>query len=219
MELLPRRRRQIALNEALHELRRPLQVLALSAGPEFREDAPIGSSLRMAGAALERLEREINGRPATPAPVPLGLKSEVELAIARRRRQVESGGGSLRLRWRAGDAAIFADRGELGQVLDNLIDNALVHGGPRVVVDAEVGPGTVRVTVTDRGAPPRPHPRHRRRPASLARLAGRERHGHGLRVVRRIVEAHGGEFRLRPSAAGTEATVELPLLGADAGAA
>jgi signal transduction histidine kinase len=218
MELISRRRRQAALNEALHELRQPLQALALSTGPELREDTPAGSSLRMAGAALERLELEINGRRPVPVPVPLRLKPEVELAIARRRRQAESNGGSLRLRWRAGDAAVHADRGELGQVLDNLIDNAFVHGGPLVVVDAEIAPGAVRVTVTDRGRPPRPKPRHRRRATSLARLAGRDRHGHGLRIVRRIVAAHGGEFRLRHSPAGTEATVELPLLGAGVGA-
>ena len=52
-------------------------------------------------------------------------------------------------------------------------------------------------------------------PAGLvARLSGRRRHGHGLRVVRRIAAAHRGDFRLRRSERGTEAVIELPVLSA-----
>ena len=55
-------RRRSALNEALHELRRPLQAIALAVlGP--RVGAPPVSRARceLAAAALERLDREING--------------------------------------------------------------------------------------------------------------------------------------------------------------
>src|SRR4051812_5911259 len=54
-------RRRSALNEAMHELRRPLQVLSLAVPDRSHEAAPIESSLRLATAALERLDREING--------------------------------------------------------------------------------------------------------------------------------------------------------------
>jgi len=47
------------------------------------------------------------------------------------------------------------------------------------------------------------------------RLAGRRRHGHGLRIVRRVAARHGGSFRLRRSPSGTEACLELPLSGAN----
>ena len=57
-------RRRSALNEALHELRRPLQAIALAA-PGMAGFGPVGSegSVRLAAAALERLDREINGGP------------------------------------------------------------------------------------------------------------------------------------------------------------
>jgi hypothetical protein len=41
----------------------------------------------------------------------------------------------------------------------------------------------------------------------------RRRHGHGLRIVRRAAARHGGSFRLRRSADGGEALLDLPLTG------
>src|SRR5689334_3662954 len=54
-------RRRAALNEALHEVRRPLQVLALTAPVAGTPAGDFEGPVRMAAAALERLEREING--------------------------------------------------------------------------------------------------------------------------------------------------------------
>ena len=44
-------------------------------------------------------------------------------------RGVALGGGSLELRWRAGEAAVIGDGAALEQALDNLIVNAIEHGG------------------------------------------------------------------------------------------
>jgi len=44
-----------------------------------------------------------------------------------------------------------------------------------------------------------------------ARLSGRNRHGHGLEVVRRVASAHGGNFALRRAERGSLAVLELPL--------
>jgi two-component system sensor histidine kinase FlrB len=121
-------------------------------------------------------------------------------------------GGSLALRWQGSEATIEADRGAVAQALDNLVVNAIEHGGPAIVVEAQAGQGVLRLAVIDSGRGSRPESR-RESPAELiARLSGRRLHGHGLRVVRRIVAAHGGRFRLRSSCRGTEAIVELPLL-------
>ena len=55
-------RRRTALNEALHELRRPLQVLALIPPTAAAERAPaVEGEVQMAATALGWLEREING--------------------------------------------------------------------------------------------------------------------------------------------------------------
>lgn len=211
-------RRRTALNEALHELRRPLQVLALSQGEEAaagREGA--GAPLRMATAALQRMEREINGEAVVPVRRRLAARPLLEEAVSRWRRPAALAGSSLQLRWRAGEAVLGADEVALSQALDNLIANAIEHGGPRVAVEARRGGGLLRIGVRDSGL--RRSPR-RRRPAELAaRVSGRRRHGHGLRVVRRTAVEHGGRFELRRSAGATEAVLELPVLAAGVEAA
>ncbi len=205
-------RRREALNEALHELRRPLQVLALAERPGRSAGGDdVAVPLRMATAALERIEREVNGGSAVPVRLPVAARPLLEAAVARWRRGAALAGASLELHWRAGEAVLGADEVEVAQALDNLIVNAIEHGGPRVAVEGRCVAGLLRVWVRDSGAR---SPR-RRRPAGLGpRLSGRRRHGHGLRVVRRVAAEHGGRFELRRSAAGTEAVLELPLLGA-----
>src|SRR5881227_1107634 len=54
-------RRRTALNEAMHELRRPLQVLTLTLPDGSQRATQVESSLELATVALERLDREING--------------------------------------------------------------------------------------------------------------------------------------------------------------
>ena len=204
-------RRRTALNEALHELRRPLQALALSA-PAGRRAEP--AALQMAATALERLEREINGEPAASAFETLQARPLLEAAVARWRSRAALAGGSLELRWGAGEALVSADGYALAQALDNLVVNAIEHGGPGIVVEARAAGGRLRIDVCDSGRASRPDSR-RETPAELiARLSGRRRRGHGLRVVRRVATTHDGEFALRPSDSGTTAVLELPLLEA-----
>ena len=205
-------RRRTALNEALHELRRPLQALALAA-PEAESEAEAESSLRMATAALERLEREINGEPPVTEVEELAARPLVAAAVARWRSRAALAGSSLRLLWRAGDPVLRGDRCALAQALDNLVVNAIEHGGPVIVVEATRVGGRLRIAVRDSGRGSRPASR-RETPAELvARLSGRRRRGHGLRIVRRTAAAHDGEFELRGSDSGTAAVLELPVVG------
>jgi signal transduction histidine kinase len=204
-------RRRTAVNEALHELRRPLQALALAAPAET--GTQIEWSVRMAASALERLEREINGDAAAPVRAPFFVRPLLESAVGRWQGRAGGVGGALSLRWRAGEAMVEGDRCELAQALDNLIVNAVEHGGSEIVVDARVRRGRLRVAVVDSGRGPGRARRRERRVAPIARVSGRRRHGHGLRVVRRTAADHGGDFRLHRHARTTEAVLELPLLG------
>jgi signal transduction histidine kinase len=207
-------RRRMALNEALHELRRPLQALALAVpGGRAGEASATQGSLQMASAALERLEREINGETVTVVRSPLLARPLLDSAIGRWQGRAVLAGGSLALRWRAGEAIVHGDRCGLSQAFDNLIVNAIEHGGPDVLVEAEVRRGRLCLSVTDRGCESRADSRGRRPARLISRLSGRRLHGHGLRVVRRTAAAHGGDFRLRSSALGAEAVLELPLSG------
>src|SRR4029077_18740717 len=107
-------------------------------------------------------------------------------------------GVSLSLRYEGGEATVDGDRRELAQVLDNLIVNAIEHGGPEIVVEVRAVAGRLCVAVLDCGRESRPDSR-RGTPAELiARLSGRRLHGHGLRLVRRVAAAHGGAVRRRP---------------------
>ena len=121
----------------------------------------------MAATALERLEREINGGRSRPLRAPVLVRPLLEAAVgALAGRGRRSAGGSLELRWRAGEAIVEGDRCELAQALDNLIVNAIEHGGPEIVVEARMRCGRLRVAVVDSGrgsrarlAAPRRRPR------------------------------------------------------------
>jgi len=205
-------RRRSALNEALHELRRPLQALAL-VGPKVGsgETAAIQGSVQMAATALERLEREINGEPTPPARAQILVRPLLDAAVGRWRSRAALAGGSLNLCWRADGATVDGNRGELAQAVDNLVVNAIEHGGPEIVVEASISVERVRIAILDSGRDSRPDSR-RESPAELvSRLSGRSRRGHGLRVVRRTAARHGGDFQLHRSERGTEAVLELPL--------
>jgi signal transduction histidine kinase len=204
-------RRRTVLNEALHELRRPLQSIALATGAGAAPRV-VESSVQLAAVALERLDHEINGGGRRVSREPIAARPLLGSAVNRWRSRAALGGGSLALRWRAGEAMLEADRLGLAQALDNLIVNAIEHGGPTILVEARRRAGFLRIGVVDSGRGSRPSSR-RETPAELvARLSGRRRHGHGLGVVRRVAANHGGSFALRRSRHGSHAVLELPLI-------
>lgn len=207
-------RRRMALNEALHELRRPLQALALAAPRTSPER--LGASVEMASAALERLDREINGVALAPRHEVVAARPLAEAAVARWRSRAALSGGSLELRWWAAEALVQGDRREIAQALDNLLLNAIEHGGGRVELRATLDVGWLRLTVVDSGGRVAGGQRRGGLAGLGARLSGRERHGHGLRVVRRTATAHGGRFTLRSAPEGSTAVLELPLLNGEA---
>jgi two-component system phosphate regulon sensor histidine kinase PhoR len=119
-------------------------------------------------------------------------------------------------------ANVAGDRGQLAQVLRNLVDNALKYGkvDGRVTVTIEAAAtGWVLISVHDEGEgiPPEHLPRLTERfyraDTSRSRAAGGT--GLGLSIVKHIVERHRGRFDIasRPGS-GTTASMILPLRGA-----
>ncbi|MCT2400281.1 sensor histidine kinase [Novosphingobium mangrovi (ex Huang et al. 2023)] len=116
-------------------------------------------------------------------------------------------------------AVIAGDRGQLSQVLRNLIDNALKYGKPGGPVEVSVEAartGWVLITVRDEGEgiPPEHLPRITERfyraDTSRSRAAGGT--GLGLSIVKHIVERHRGRFDIESRlGAGTTASLMLPL--------
>jgi signal transduction histidine kinase len=216
-------RRRTVLNERLHELRRPLQALALMAVPAGRGENGGDGPLEMAAAALLRLELEINGGRAATARATIAVRPLLDATARRWRAQAVLRGGSLAVSWRAAEAAVAGDRLELAAALDNLVANALEHGGPRIELTADLLDGRICLAVVDSGsgagrrarereAAARGREARRRRAfGPMGRLSGRALRGHGLRLVRRSAARHGGTFALHLGELGASAVLELPL--------
>jgi len=115
---------------------------------------------------------------------------------------------------------VRGDHGQLVQVLDNLIGNAVRYGcdsaDSRIDVSAERSGRSVVVTVTDHGPGiPREHlprvtERFYRADAARSRESGGT--GLGLAIVKHIVERHRGSLHIKSAVnSGTSVTVRLPI--------
>jgi signal transduction histidine kinase len=217
-ERLRWRRRRTALNRALHELRRPLQALTLmsavrgapAAGTTDRSTrtshAP--DTLDTALAALADLDREVNGGASQAPARPVSCRAMVEGAIERWRGPAAAAGRALELRWRAGAAIVLVDPIRIARAIDNLLANAIEHGGLNVAVDVSLGADGVRIRVLDPGGAGRDLSAGARRAADAD-----PRRGHGLALVAATAAAHGGRFSLRTGRI-TVAELVLPLAAA-----
>ncbi len=96
----------------------------------------------------------------------------------------------------------------LARVLENLIDNALVHGPAKSAVRVELRAtaGHASLTVSDEGPGPSDPQRVFERFWRAPEAAGRPGSGLGLSIVSAIVERHGGSVAVDGSAF----TVQLP---------
>lgn len=205
-------RRRTALNEAVHELRRPLQAIALSGpGPANRAQA-FESSLQMAAAAVDRLDCEINGGSDVEAVCQVPLCELVHAAVDRWRSSASLDDRAINLKCVVGDPGLVGDRVAIAQAVDNLISNAVVHGQGEVAVEVRTVGRLARLVVVNRGRAPVEGSRRRFRGLS-GRITGRARHGHGLRIVRRAAARHGGGFRLHERGGVCEAVLDFPLGG------
>jgi PAS domain S-box-containing protein len=149
--------------------------------------------------------------------------------VARLRGDLAISGGAERLRVAlpADLPAVDVDVVRVGQVLANLVGNALKYAPDEspVVLGAIPGDGWLEVTVDDEGVGvPEDdrtlvtEPFHRAWNVRESRIPGT---GLGLFICRRLIEAHGGRLTLgdRPDGrAGTRVTFTLPLDGAAMGA-
>ena len=195
--------RRRALNEAMHELRRPLQALSLALPADC---GAADSSLRLVTAALARLDREVNGSLPEARREGVAVHCLLRAAAERWKTQAVLQGRRLRPNESGAEMFVKGDPIALAQALDNLISNALEHGDGEVSIEAGVGGRWVRLAVIDAGRPEAPLRASRWRPSS-----GRGRRGHGLRVVARVAREHGGDFSFRRSQQGSEACLWLPL--------
>ncbi|HZJ29499.1 MAG TPA: ATP-binding protein [Solirubrobacterales bacterium] len=235
---LQRRRR--VQNRALHELRRPLQTMLL-AEPDHRAPRPgVGryaggraraGALDLAIAALRDVDASINRSlltPIAPGPERTGEVFEVGEILAaateRWRSAVLAAGRSISIGVARGGGRVAIDPVEAARALDNLIANALEHGGGDLELAVRGGPDTVRLEVTDGGRAlaaaiddavrgPAIAATGGGMPAGVSERDRRDpRRGHGVAIVRQIAARAGGTFRLQERQQGFTAILELPAV-------
>ncbi len=218
--------RRRLLTDLSHEIRTPLAAIDLLVegigDGVVVPDAATAATLRAQTARLARLASDLRDVSAAEEGR-LGLRLErlpvarvVEGSAAAARPGYAAAGVTLEV---AGgpDAAIEADPARLGQVLDNLLRNALQHSAPgqRVTVSWDADGAVARVFVRDQGegisAADLPHVFER-----FFRGAGRRRDegsgtGVGLAIARAITHAHGGSLTAASDGPGRGAEFVLTL--------
>jgi len=171
--------------------------------------------------SLSRVEEQERVRPRTPVDLSLLIRSAVA-AFADR-----AGAARLELRITLPTDPVLVpgDAGQLRQVLNNLIENAIKYGGPGKPVEvALTGPAEesllrasgVRLCVTDHGEGIAAHhiPRLTERFYRIDTHRSREVGGTGLglAIVKHIVNRHRGRLRIDSVVGqGSRFTVILPL--------
>lgn len=221
------RRRMLA--DLGHEMRTPIATLdsyleALDDGVRTFDD-DTRQVLRSATHRLERLVEDITAVSRAEEhltrirPVPTTTTTLVTHAAQAVRERYDNKVVALRAHIQD-SAVVSVDPDRLGQVLANLLDNALRHtpqGGEVTLSTRRVGHQHVEITVTDTGEGIAPdHLDHLFDRFYRADTARDRRHGGsgiGLTITRALVEAHHGRIRAHSDGPGQGAqfTIELPI--------
>jgi len=205
-----------------HDLRNPLNTIVM--GTELLcADAPdpkvqstlvrMRSSERRMTRMIEQLldltrSRSGSGIAIVPSPLDFaelanGVVQELSLAFPSRRVRVNT----------AGDTRGEWDQDRLGQVVSNLLGNALHHGDERGEVAVSVDGRASRIVELEThnaGAIPAEHLPHLFDPFRSGNRKRRQGLGLGLYITKLIVEAHGGDVRVDSGSTGTRFRVRLP---------
>jgi two-component system sensor histidine kinase KdpD len=138
-------------------------------------------------------------------------------AVERMRRRWQD----AHIQWRVPAALppVRVEAGLIAQVIANLMDNALRHGGPHseVIIQAGRSRSGVFIAVRDHGPGLADHDPDR----LFERFERGDDHpcaggaGLGLAICKTIVLAHGGQIQARPCSPGTEFRIDLPVARPD----
>jgi signal transduction histidine kinase len=226
LEAVDRMRRDLVAN-ASHELRTPIGALRarlenLVDGVEPMDVAALDEMLRQVerlGALVEQL-LDLSKLESGTAPLErrsVAARALLERVAADWREPAGERDVLLLTSTAPPDLRLRVDEQRLGQVLSNLVSNAVRHSpdGGRIQVDVSARPQHLRIAVTDQGpgiAPEeveRVFERFYR--SDRARSADRGGAGLGLAIARWIVELHGGTIHAEQAEpSGCRMIVELP---------
>ena len=198
----------------VHEVRSPVAALSAIAGTlvEGELDAEARRELvRLSALACQAIERIVADAAVTSIhrePVdPVVLVGDVVTAARLRGVQIAFVAQHAPL--------VDADPARLRQALDNLITNAVVHGGPRVEISIAVrADDALIIDVSDNGPGIEEDELQRIFDTGYRLDPDRPGTGIGLALARSIAEGHGGALTVESRLGhGTVFTVSLPLHG------
>jgi two-component system, OmpR family, sensor histidine kinase BaeS len=219
-------RRQM-LADLAHEIRTPVSVLdaymeALEDGVQRLDQDTIGT-LRDQTRRLTRFSVDVNAlsvaeRRTTSIDARwISPKTLIDTAVTAFAPRYSAKGVDLTSRIADDLPTLWADPERLGQVLGNLLDNALRHTGPgdRVSVTATVADDELAIAISDTGdGVAREHlsrlfDRFYRADAARDRQHGGA--GIGLSIAKALVEAHGGQIEAHSDGHGAGSTFSVTL--------
>lgn len=216
------------VSDASHELRTPLtaiqgqiEVLGRSGSPSEEEIDATVAEVNREVARLDRLVDDLTLLASSEESIAYRTTSvDLEPFIADTVGSLARAGSSVEV-GTVPSGRVMADGDRIAQVLRNLVQNALQHGGPGGVVrvSATARGDRIRVAVDDDGPgiPPaereRVFDRFHRTDLSRTRRSGGS--GLGLAIARAIVQAHGGRIWAEISPQGG-ARIAFELPGFDA---
>jgi two-component system OmpR family sensor kinase len=210
------------LHDVSHELRSPLARLQAAIGLAHQQPDKTAASLARIERESVRMDKlvgelltlsRLNASPAMP------VREAVEIAemVAQIADDAsfEAGPGTRIEVWGASQAVVTGDPDLLWRAIENVVRNAVKHGGGAAEIGLRAGASVVHIDVLDRGPgvpeadlPSIFEPFFRAHPA-YNNIDG---HGLGLAVAQRVAQTHGGAIAAaNREGGGLRVTVSLPL--------
>ncbi len=216
-------RRQL-LADVAHELRTPITIVRVSLEQMVEGIEPVTTDrLASLGDEVLRLGRLVHDLETLAAAEAAGLnlvKAPVNVASVAADIADLLGpafvSANVDLRLRLHDATVYGDAARIGQIVTNLLTNALKFSPERshVTLSVDAGDGLARLEVADEGPGIGPDEMPRLFDRFWRGSAGQRTSGSGigLAVVAGLVEAHGGRIEVSSEpGSGARFTVLFPL--------
>ena len=220
------------LNVVAHELRSPLTSLKMGIELNLRQLArgtPVEpDQLQSNVQAVERMERLVNdlliAARAETAQVELQRAPTDLTALCKKVATEQMGASGRKIDFELPEEPVVAevDRGRIGQVVENLLSNALKYSPTeaKVALQLRREGGDALITVQDSGpgipadVQPRLFERFYRAPGAKVLHGTGVGLGVGLYLCKQLVERHGGTISVASEVGhGTSFTVRLPFAG------